>query len=1131
MKMKKIFTKISLLCIGLMLCAGNAWADGTYNDPANPNSGQDYTGCYYEETDANGITYRVDYTYVKTVQAGGAYTIKRTPATLFVSDFENDYSKDYKYINAHAYVTNVFTGSSPDKIEFVSSISFINDISVNPSIPEPMASMFNWEKSTTVPVCLKKSNFNGYSGKIKLPAYPSDGIAIVYEGWSVRDERYTDANYGDPFTYVFGNNVTVEVPKFSDQARYNAQKVDYYGTALNPSGSAYNHASFTGYPWNGHLTNRGEDETLSYVDGGQIDNTIYWVLYGDGRLQITGSGAIPDVLQGATPWNAHIDGIYAVEIGAGITAIGNYAFYNCSNLTEITFGGTSVTRIGNNCFQSCAKLQKITFPSGVTTLGTLLFDSDDYLMSVSLPATISTMPASVFGATHILNTVTILNTDPTNTMDELAFNGITTLIIPDAAICAYKDLWSDKTYVSYTSGEELDCVNQTCGENLNWAINDGVLTISGTGTTMDNYSSYTDVPWYSRKNEITAIVFDAPNLENIGNYAFYQLQNAAFTEVTIPNSVVSIGNYAFRYCNNLTAIHLGSAVRNIGSSAFANTGTLTEPICNGYVFVKMPTSYSGAYTIQAGTVEIKSSAFSGCTGLTSVTIPSSVTTMGSGVFSGCTSLTSASFPSALTTIEAQTYYGCTNLTSVTIPNNVTTIGASAFEGCTSLSSVILGASVNSIGANAFKNCPLSEPLKTETKFFVLPTNYSGAYEIPDGIVNISATAFNGCTGLTAVSIPNTVTTIGNEAFKGCNNASFTEVTIPHSVTTIGTGVFYNCNKLASVTMPRGITAIPREMFYGCTSLSQLHMRDVPPTSIGTNAFKNVNNVTFYVPKGTYYPYEDFLFDAGYSYDKEEENIYGDVTAINVEYSYWASWYDDDPTVTTYKDAAYNALVESASTHESVENFTIVRPIQANGYLNTICLPFDLSEAQIANSDLAGAEIFAFDAQNTGAEIEMVLNEVTEMEAGMPYFFRYPNGTAETPNLGELNFHNVTVKTATTTPKTVDAGTFRLRGTLQNTLLNSATNYLFLGAEDALFYPDFGGVGVTNDDLTLRPFRAYFEQTGGNSAPARIKFGTNTATGVENAQSDKVQTTKVLQNGQLFIIKNGVKYNAQGQIVK
>ena len=1184
--MKKIITKFSLLFIGLMLCAGNAWAAGTYhNEPANPTSGQDVTGCYYEET-IDGITYRIDYTYRKTVTIQDMYyQIRRTPVTVTYTSSTDD----YKYKNEHAYVTNVFTGSG--ELEFVNSISIMTDKMVFTLNPSPE---MNYETTTAFPVCLKKNNFNNYSGKIKLPAYPEDGKAIVYEGWSTRDERYTDANYGNPFTYVFGENVTVEVPKFSDQARYNAQRVDYYGTALNAGGWAYTHMTAYSYPWNGHLTNRGEAETLSYVAGGQVDN-VYWTLWGDGRLQITGSGAIPDVAQGASPWNAHVDGIYAVEIGADITAIGNYAFYNCSNLTEITFDGTNVTRIGDCCFQSCAKLQAITLPSGVTTLGAEIFSSDDYLMSVSLPATISTMPENVFSATQILNTVTILATNPTSDgFHSGAFNGISTLIIPDAAVCAYKDLWSDKTYVSYTSGEELSCVEQTCGVNLNWVINDGVLTISGTGTTMADYNG-DDTPWYDSRNDITAIVFDAPNLEHIGNYAFFGFQNPAFTEVTIPNSVESIGSYAFRNCNTLTAIHLGSAVRTVANNSFSNCTALTEPICNGYMFVKMPTSYSGAYTIQAGTVEIKNNAFSGCTGLTSVTVPNSVTTMGSGVFQNCTSLASVTFLSPVTSISASTFDGCTSLTSFTVPNTVTSIGGSAFDGCTSLATVTLGTSVATIGNNAFRNCPLTSPLMTSTRFFqMFPANYSGEYIIPDGIVEIAAAAFNGCAGVTSVIISNTVTTIGDRAFQNCtslatvtlgdavatigtdafkncpltsplmtstrffqmfptnysgaytipngiesiNSNAFkgctglTSAIIPNSVTNLGTGIFQGCSNMTSVTLTSGLgSTLPADMFKGCSSLAEFHFKGKAPSAVGNwDVFDQVPEpTTFYVPKGTRGAYITTAELAFWNYEIIEENVYGDATSVNENYS-WTDEYWEEHNA-NYATASYNALVESASAHESVENFTIVRPIQANGYLNTICLPFDLSEAQIANSDLAEAEIFAFDAQNTGAEIEMVLNEVTEMEAGMPYFFRYPNGAADAPNLGELNFHGVTVKTATSVAKTVEAGTFRLKGTLQNTLLNSASNYLFLGAEDALFYPDFGGAGVTNDDLTLRPFRAYFERTSGNNAPARITFGRKTTTSVENIDTDKTKATKILENGQVLIIRNGVRYNVAGQVVK
>ena len=177
---------------------------------------------------------------------------------------------------------------------------------------------------------------------------------------------------------------------------------------------------------------------------------------------------------------------------------------------------------------------------------------------------------------------------------------------------------------------------------------------------------------------------------------------------------------------------------------------------------------------------IRSYAFSGCSGLTSVTIPNSVTSIGSEAFYECSSLTSVTIPNSVTSIGDKTFYGCSGLTSVTIGNSVTSIGDQAFYECTGLTSVAIGNSVTSIGEWAFSGC---KGLTSVT--------------IPNSVTSIGVYAFYKCTGLTSVTIPNSVTYIGDMAFASCT--SLTSVTIPNSVTSIGWGAFDKCTGLTSVT--------------------------------------------------------------------------------------------------------------------------------------------------------------------------------------------------------------------------------------------------------------------------------------------------------------------------------------------
>jgi len=196
------------------------------------------------------------------------------------------------------------------------------------------------------------------------------------------------------------------------------------------------------------------------------------------------------------------------------------------------------------------------------------------------------------------------------------------------------------------------------------------------------------------------------SVTSIGEYAF---QASNITSVTIPDSVTSISNGAFSSCSSLTSVTIGNGVTSIGRSAFSS--------CSSFTSVTIPSSVTS----------IGTNAFAGCSGLTSVTIPSSVTSIGTNAFGGCSSLTSVTIPSSVTSIGGGAFYDCDGLTSVTIGDGVTSIGYGAFQECSGLTSVTVNATTPpTLDGEAFydtNNCPIYVP-SASVDTYKAATNWS-----------------------------------------------------------------------------------------------------------------------------------------------------------------------------------------------------------------------------------------------------------------------------------------------------------------------------------------------------------------------------------------------------------------------
>ena len=528
-------------------------------------------------------------------------------------------------------------------------------------------------------------------------------------------------------------------------------------------------------------------------------------------------------------------------------------------------------------------------------------------------------------------------------------------------------------------------------------------------------------------------------------------------------------------------------------------------------------------SVSYSVTSIGESAFESCISLTSVTIPNSVTSIGENAFLGCSGLTSIDIPNSVTSIGRWAFYYCDGLTSVTIPNSVTSIGEGAFESCISLTSVTIPNSVTSIGYRTFYHCRSLTSInvasdnsnycsvdgvlfnKDKTTLIQYPGGKQGAYTIPNSVTSIGYSAFFYCDGLTSIEIPNSVTSIGRWAFYYCDgltsinvasdNSNYCSVdgvlfnkdkttliqypggkqgsyTIPNSVTSIGDGAFDDCDGLTSVTIPNSFTCIGEDAFSYCDGLTSVTIPN-SVTSIGEDAFGWCSGLTSVTIGNSVTSIGDGAFSECYGLTSVTNYA---STPQNLGSNVWNGV--DKSTCVLYVPAGSISAYQSADVWK---NFTNILPIGAQpaDVTITIVTP-SATTADIAWPQVTGAATYTIEIKKKG---ELICTLTFNAQ-------------------GQLISIAFNAPSRNNAPQQTQAAGFAFTVTS----LDSGTTY--------------------NYTMTAK---------GNNGNVLKTESGTFTTTGdaqgVEEVLSNQVPSTKILRNGQIFILRGEKAYTITGQEVK
>ena len=598
----------------------------------------------------------------------------------------------------------------------------------------------------------------------------------------------------------------------------------------------------------------------SYGGGGTVAPVVIWEYeVEDGNATITkyngtaSAVVIPSTLDGYT-----------------VTKIGDYAFRNNTSIRSVTMSN-NVIEIGWNTFNGCSNLSSISLPTNIVKIGATAFSGCKSLTEIYIPKTLN----DCFNAFHGSGIVTAEFENGRTAVPYGIFRNSTNLknvTIPDTVITI-----GDSAFQSCTSLETLRIPEYVT--EIGWNAFEGCSNLSGIslppnivkigGTAFSGCKSLTEIYIPKTLNDCFnafhgsgIVTAEFENGRTAVPYGIFR-NSTNLKNVTIPDTVITIGENAFQSCTSLETLRIPEYVTEIGGNAFEGCSNLSGVSlppnivkiggtafsgCKAFTEIYIPKTLSDCFNafygsgivtaeLERGRTTIPYGIFRNSANLKNITIPNTVTYIDRLAFESCTSLETIYLPNSITKIEEKAFIECTSLKSISIPDSVTEMGIYIFSGCKSLEKAKIPVIRQNIMKGMFENCSsLKEIELPNTVTTIQGYAFSGCtalenIKLPDSLTKIEDGAFKDCTTLTAINIPEGVTSIGSSTFENCD--SLTEVSININGS-IGSRAFYDCDGLAAIRLGDGVTSIGSSMCYGCDSLSDIsfgkYIETIPDSS-------------------------------------------------------------------------------------------------------------------------------------------------------------------------------------------------------------------------------------------------------------------------------------------------------------